>query len=270
VYFDATFKVVPTIYYQLFTVFVPFADAAFPVVFTIMSRKKQALYTKVFDKICNLVPQFAPTCAMVDFEEASVSTFQEVFGNIIVSGCWFHYAQALMKRVNKEGLKEDYTREQDVGSIVHCLMSLPLLPPREIADALSDIQVQLAGAVLESVLADMNKNPRSRLHPLCPTRWTVRARALNSVLKNYKTVMDSLDELSDENGQTGAKAGGLLDKMRTFECLMGLTICHEVFSIIEQLATALQRTDDVKWFQKKCNDRYVYTERNAISGLFSK
>jgi len=45
---------------------------------------------------------------MADFEEASVSAFQEVFGNITVSGCWFHYAQALMKRMNKEGLKEDY------------------------------------------------------------------------------------------------------------------------------------------------------------------
>jgi len=30
-YFDATFKVVPTIYYQLFMLFVPFADFAFPV-----------------------------------------------------------------------------------------------------------------------------------------------------------------------------------------------------------------------------------------------
>jgi len=50
-------------------VFVPFAEAAFPVVFAIMSRKTQALCTKVFDKIRNLVPQFAPTCAMADFEE---------------------------------------------------------------------------------------------------------------------------------------------------------------------------------------------------------
>ena len=79
VYFDATFKVVPTIYYQLFTVFVPFADDAFPVLFAIMSRKTQTLYTKVFDMIRNLVPQFAPTSAMADFEEASVSAFQEVF-----------------------------------------------------------------------------------------------------------------------------------------------------------------------------------------------
>jgi len=80
---------------------------------------------------------------MADFEETSVSAFQEVFGNITVSGCWFHYAQALMKRVNKEGLKEDYTRDENVGSAVHCLMSLPLLPPHEIAYALFDIKAQL-------------------------------------------------------------------------------------------------------------------------------
>jgi hypothetical protein len=77
VYFDATFKVVPTIYYQLFTVFVSFADSAFPVVYTLMSRKTQALYVKVFEKINELVPQFAPTCAMADFEEASVSAFRQ-------------------------------------------------------------------------------------------------------------------------------------------------------------------------------------------------
>jgi len=59
IYFDATFKVVPTIYYQLFTVFVPYADAAFPVLYALMSRKTQALYTKVFQLLLELVPQFA-------------------------------------------------------------------------------------------------------------------------------------------------------------------------------------------------------------------
>ena len=42
------------------------------------ARRVQALYTEVFDKLRNLVPQFAPTCVRADFEEASVSTFQEI------------------------------------------------------------------------------------------------------------------------------------------------------------------------------------------------
>jgi len=45
------FKVVPTIYYQLLTMFVPFADAAFPVVFALISRKAHALYSALFQKI---------------------------------------------------------------------------------------------------------------------------------------------------------------------------------------------------------------------------
>jgi len=140
IYFDATFKVVPTIYYQLFTLFVPFADSAFPVLYALMPRNTQALYVKVFQKVLDLVPQFAPTCAMADFEEASVSAFQQVFPSASAVGCWFHYAQALIKRTNKIGLKDAYGREPDVNMIVHCLMSLLLLPPTDVTDAMADIQ----------------------------------------------------------------------------------------------------------------------------------
>lgn len=43
VYFDATFKVVPHLFYQLFTLFVPFSDNAFPVIYALMTRKTQAV-----------------------------------------------------------------------------------------------------------------------------------------------------------------------------------------------------------------------------------
>jgi len=57
-------------------VFVPFADAAFPVVYALMSPKTQALYTKVFENMQELVPAFTPRNAMADSEEASVSAFR--------------------------------------------------------------------------------------------------------------------------------------------------------------------------------------------------
>ena len=44
-----------------------------------------------------MLPHFAPKCTMADFEEASVMGFTVVFGEIAVVGCWFHYAQAVMK-----------------------------------------------------------------------------------------------------------------------------------------------------------------------------
>ena len=39
IYIDATFKVVPALYYRLFTVFFPYADTAFPVFYALMPRK---------------------------------------------------------------------------------------------------------------------------------------------------------------------------------------------------------------------------------------
>ena len=35
-----------------------------------------------------LVPKFSPLCAMADFEEASISAFRRVFGDVTVTGCF--------------------------------------------------------------------------------------------------------------------------------------------------------------------------------------
>jgi len=42
------------------------------------------------------------------------------------AGCWFHYGQAIVKRLNKIGLKEAYVRQAHVKELVHCLLGLPL------------------------------------------------------------------------------------------------------------------------------------------------
>jgi len=75
---------------------------------------------------------------MADFEEAPVSTLKQVFG------CWFHYAQAVVKRLTKIGLRDAYLGNQDVQKIVRCLFSLPLLPPGEIVQAVSNIRSEIA------------------------------------------------------------------------------------------------------------------------------
>jgi len=36
---------------------------------------------------------------MADFEEATAAAFQSVFGDVAISGCWFHFAQAVVKSV---------------------------------------------------------------------------------------------------------------------------------------------------------------------------
>jgi len=113
------------------------------VVYAIMLRKTQDLYVEVFEKMKELAPQFAPQCAMADYEEASVSAFQQVFDGAGVVGCWFHFAQAIIKRVNKLGLKDAHGHDSHAQETIHCLTSLPLLPAAEITAAVSEIEDQI-------------------------------------------------------------------------------------------------------------------------------
>jgi len=82
---------------------------------------------------------------MADFEEAAVSAFREVYGDVNVAGCWFHYAQTIVKRVNKRGLKADYRHDVAVTETVQCLLGLPLLPGAEIAHALVEVRSVIRG-----------------------------------------------------------------------------------------------------------------------------
>ena len=52
-----------------------------------------------------------------------------------VAGCWFHYAQAVVKRLTKIGLRAAYMGNQDVQKIIRCLFNIPVLPPGEIVQA---------------------------------------------------------------------------------------------------------------------------------------
>lgn len=143
VFFDGTFKVVPGIFYQLVTLFVPCFDFASPVLFALMSRKTQALYAAVFQKAKELTPNFNPSFAMSDFEDASTAAFRLVFGEVDTFGCWFHYAQSIIKKVNKIGLKQAYLQNAEVKYDVRCLLGMPLLPASQITPAADDLRARV-------------------------------------------------------------------------------------------------------------------------------
>jgi len=64
-----------------------------------------------------------------------------VYGNdVMVSGCWFHYAQAVMKQLKKIGLSDAYNNEETTQVVFRCLLALPLLPVADIDPAFKDVK----------------------------------------------------------------------------------------------------------------------------------
>ena len=91
---------------------------------------RQAVIYTLIDATFKVVPRlyFSPASAMADFEEASVPAFRCVFGDITVTGCWFHFAQSIIKRVNKVGFKDEYMSEPDVQDGIVSLRRFPFSP----------------------------------------------------------------------------------------------------------------------------------------------
>ena len=60
----------------------------------------------------------------------------------------------------------------------------------------------------------------SSLRVLCPTRWTVRHASISSILKKYKVLQSTLEEVQEGHDEYAAKANGLFNKMEQFEHIL--------------------------------------------------
>ena len=92
---------------------------------------------------------------------------------------------------------------RDALDLVMGLSQLFRYSPKRTA-LLNDLQCQLA--------------PQApSLKPLCPTRWTVRTGAINSVILNYSILCEALEEINTTtHDEYGRKASGYLAIMRNF------------------------------------------------------
>ena len=98
-------------------------------------------------------------------------------------------------------------------------------------------------ALFASKLCEQDQQGSS-IKPLCPTRWTVRTAALESVLNQYNVVMDTMEEVNQTTRDDyGLKAGGVLSSLQKFGTLFGLRLAHLLFSAAEETSKFLQGKD---------------------------
>ena len=90
---------------------------------------------------------------------------------------------------------------------------------------------------------DVTQTPGVRL--LCPTRWTVRAEALHSILSNYSYLQELWDWSLDNSSDTEMKASirGVSIHMKSFEFYFGLHLGEILLSQADNLSRCLQSKD---------------------------
>jgi hypothetical protein len=183
IFVDGTFRTVPRLFFQLFTLFASVQSVVFPMVFVLMTNKTTALYRAVMQKIHELVPTFSPVRVMGDFEEASIRSITDVFGDqVVLSGCWFHFAQAIVRRARRIGLTIAFKHDAIARKCIRSLCALPLLPPEAIPGAAADIRTVASaaqGEVLQKLetLCEYVRKTWIEKATIGPERLSVAARS---------------------------------------------------------------------------------------------
>ena len=80
---------------------------------------------------------------------------------------------------------------------------------------------------------------------LCPTRWTVRADSVKSILDNYDYLTELWDEAYEVTKETEARARikGVAAQMTTFEFYFGASLAHLLLRRTDDLSRTLQQKD---------------------------
>lgn len=76
----------------------------------------------------------------MDFELASINAFTKHFFNLTISGCHFHFCQAIYRQLNVNGLAKKYETNDDFKLWVRSVMALALVPVAQVDEAWTYLQ----------------------------------------------------------------------------------------------------------------------------------
>lgn len=133
---DGTFKVVPTLFFQLYSIHFQFSSGINPAaVYCLVTNKTAETYTSLLNELKTLIPLAAPRKILVDFERAAINSFQNAFPHAVVTGCYFHLTQSVLRKVNEIGLKSKYEDDIEVRCYIRCLPALAFVPTDDVIEA---------------------------------------------------------------------------------------------------------------------------------------
>lgn len=98
-----------------------------------MSRKTTAAYLHLFKYINEHVMSLECSSFMSDFELAMRNALRTLFPHIDQYTCWFHFAQAIRRKLNDlPELKSLVRTDKDARKLLYKFMAIPLLPADKI------------------------------------------------------------------------------------------------------------------------------------------
>ena len=144
---DGTFKVAPSIFYQLF-IYSYFNNSTLPLVYALLPNKIESTYERLF----NLFSDLMPRSITIDFELAIKSAIVKIFPTCSINYCLFHLGQSINRKVNSLGLSTRYGNDPEFK--LHCKMlsALVFLPVDDVEMGYKAIENNLEDEEFDLIL----------------------------------------------------------------------------------------------------------------------
>lgn len=139
---DATFKCCPFgPFKQLLLLYFRYQDKVFPFAYVLMTRKTQRSYQHLFEYINENVCSLKCNTFTSDYEVAMRNALAILFPGTRLVACWFHYSQALKRKVRQIPNFERFLHGCAAAeAIYYKLQCLPLLPAKYILDTFKQLK----------------------------------------------------------------------------------------------------------------------------------
>ena len=140
-YGDATFKVCPEIFFQLYTLHAQHDGRIFPCIFALLPNKTQATYNRFFREVFGHILAYGngPDDILIDFERSVINAISIQNPNIDIKGCFYHLCSNIWKHIQNFGLQERYKGDAEFALQIRMIAALAFLPPADVVPAFENL-----------------------------------------------------------------------------------------------------------------------------------
>ena len=140
---DCIFQTCPSLFYQIFTLHAFKNGKKFPFADCLLPGKSRLIYPGALEllilKAGEISFNLKPTEVVMDFEIALIQAVQLAFPLTKVRGCFFHFTQAINRKLNTLGLQITYREDESIGQFFRKTAALAFVPVHLVLLAWQDI-----------------------------------------------------------------------------------------------------------------------------------
>lgn len=140
IYMDGTFSACPALWDQVYIIHARSGMTSYALLYALLPNRQADTYARLFAKIKEKVQErlnltLDPAKIQTDFELAAIRAVEREFPNAEIKGCYFHFCQALWRKVQDLGIAVRYREEPLVQQWIRRAAGLALLPLNKVQDA---------------------------------------------------------------------------------------------------------------------------------------